>query len=208
MGNFMSLINLNQEIQEQPEIMDEYYFENIKKEEKKKKTEKKNNIINILKKLKIIINEINNYIKKNKMENFSFQDLTVKEIFAIFFLWMTFLLNLCIFFNKVFFELFFPNINLIMLSLLIFLCFCLIVIETWNIMKRVKYTFHNVIHILYFFMLFLIVFKSLLYNKGFSWQFYLIIIVINLNLIIFPRFNIIDERNFITSYLGDDKKNN
>ena len=40
MGNFMSLINLNQEIQEQPEIMDEY-FENIKKEEKKKKTEKK-----------------------------------------------------------------------------------------------------------------------------------------------------------------------
>ena len=109
MGNFMSLINLNQEIQEQPEIMDEY-FENIKKEEKKKKTEKKNNIINILKKLKIIINEINNYIKKNKMENFSFQDLTVKEIFAIFFLWMTFLLNLCIFFNKVFFELFFPNI--------------------------------------------------------------------------------------------------
>ena len=57
-------------------------------------------------------------------------------------------------------------------------------------------------------MLFLIVFKSLLYNKGFSWQFYLIIIVINLNLIIFPRFNIIDERNYITSYLGDDKKNN
>ena len=41
MGNFMSLINLNQEIQEQPEIMDEYYFENIKKEEKKNENRKK-----------------------------------------------------------------------------------------------------------------------------------------------------------------------
>jgi len=204
----MSLINLNQESQEQPEIMDEY-FESIEKEEEKKKIEKKNNIINILKKLKILINEINNYIKKNKMENFSFQDLTVKEISAIFFLWVTFLLNLCIFFNKVFFELFFPNVNLIILGLTIFLCFCLIVIETWNIMNRVKYTFHNVIHFFYFFMLFLIVFKSLLYNKGFSWQFYLIIIVINLNLIIFPRFNIIDERNlYMTTYLDDEKKNN
>ena len=132
---------------------------------------KKKIIIKSFKKIKKLIIEINNI--KNKMieENtlYEFKDLTIKEIFAIFFLWVTFLLNFYIFSNKVFFELFFQNINLIMVGFVIFLCFCLMVIETWNVIKRVKYTFHNVIHILYLFMLFLIVSKSLLYNKGFNW---------------------------------------
>ena len=129
------------------------------------------------------------------------QDLSVKEIFAIFFLWIILFLNFSIFLNKDFLDLFFPNISLIILILTIFLGIFFVAIETWNIIKRYRYHFHNFIYVFYFAIILLIVFKSLLYNKGFSWQFYLIMIVINFNLIIFPRFNIIDEQNYDIEFL-------
>ena len=211
MGNFMDLINLkNKKIKEPLED----YLDKEEEEKENEKNRKLNNIIIALKKINILINVIINI--KNKMleeeerikdKFYGVQDLTVKEIFAIFFLWMVLFLNLSIFLKGDFLELFFPNISLMLLGLVIFLCVSLVVIETWNIIKRDKCTFHNIIPYFYLVVLLLIVFKSILYSKGFNWQFYLIIVVINLNLIIFPRFNIIDMRELnITPRSKDQKK--
>ena len=55
-------------------------------------------------------------------------------------------------------------------------------------------------------MLVVILFKSLINSKGWGWQFYLIFILININLIIIPKFNIpefnmdkIKKTNFINT---------
>ena len=63
--------------------------------------------------------------------------------------------------------------------------------KTLNLIKRkLLSSYAYIIFWGYFILLFVILCKSLLYSNGWGWQFYLIIILINLNLIIFPKFNI------------------
>lgn len=97
----------------------------------------------------------------------------------IIFLWLIWITNVSIFTNKDLIDLFFPDMTSI--KYLLLLCSLFILFETSNIINGGYYRFHNIIFYIYFAILLIISFKSLLYNKQ-GWQFYLIIIIINLNL--------------------------
>ncbi len=134
----------------------------------------------------IVINIIKNAISfknsKKKLEreetNSSEHNILNSKIIIIF-IWLIWITNVAIFTNKDLIDLFFPDMASIKYMLL--LCSLFILFETSNIINGGYYRFHNIIFYIYFAILLIISFKSLLYNKQ-GWQFYLIIIVINLNL--------------------------
>ena len=121
--------------------------------------------------------------------------LQKKEIIFISFIWLFWITNLSIYASKNLSILFFSNVNNKILLFTFFLGSLFMIIETMNIIKRKSsYLYVYIIFWGYFLLLFLILCKSLLYSKGWGWQFYLMIILTNLNIIIFSKFNITYEQ--------------
>lgn len=140
-----------------------------------------NNIFMVISVIKKEIN-IKNKSKKKFEDGIILSNLNTfnhKKRIIIIFIWLIWITNVAIFTNKDLVDLFFPDMTSIKYMLLF--CSLFILLETLNIVNGGYYNFHNIIFYIYFAILLMISFKSLLYNKGQAWQFYLIIIIINLN---------------------------
>ena len=139
-----------------------------------------NNIFAALSIIKKAIDIKNIKEKLNEKESIlSKPNIFNSKSIIIIFLWLIWITNVSIFTNKDLIDLFFPDMTSI--KYLLLLCSLFILFETSNIINGGYYRFHNIIFYIYFAILLIISFKSLLYNKQ-GWQFYLIIIIINLNL--------------------------
>ena len=119
-------------------------------------------------------------------------DLSLKNKITISFLWLILLVNIIIYTNGDLHILFFSDVNIVTLIFLIILCLCFVLLETFNIIKAKndKLFYDYILFFIYFGVVSLILFLSLLDAKGWGWEFYLVIIFINLDLIILPKFNI------------------
>ena len=111
-----------------------------------------------------IISEIRNEIKK----------LSSKNKFIILFLWLSWIIDFSIFINEDFFFFFFSNLSSKTIFFMMFLYFFVVLIETLDIMESKNFKFNIIMFAIYFVILILILFKSLLFVKGFAWQFYLL----------------------------------
>ena len=193
-------------------------IEDLKEEEDPKEEENNNNKINKIKEVTITYHNtkenINTFHENENLQNIinkivkDFKDdfndlLSIKDelknlesnkIFLISFIWLVWLSNLSIFTSKNLSNLFLTNINNKILFFIFFLCSLFIIIMSKNIIKNNIPNFYTyIIFWVYFILLFLILCKSLLYSNGWGWQFYLIIILINLNLFILSNFNLIEK---------------
>ena len=113
-----------------------------------------------------------------------------KEMFLILFIFLVWFVNISIYIKGDLSVLFFSNLNNMTLIYIIFFYTLFILMETINILKKKFFSLHvYIIFSIYFFFLLSVLCKSLFYTKLWGWQFYLIIILINLNLIIIPKIN-------------------
>ena len=118
-------------------------------------------------------------------------DSARNQKFFILCLWLIWLINVSLFTTGDLSLLFFSGIGIFTSILALLLCTLIVIVETLNIInKQYKFfVYEYIIFSLYFWMLVVILFKSLINSKGWGWQFYLIFILININLIIIPKFN-------------------
>ena len=217
-NNIKSNENINKDIKSNENIDEIDFDESINKNESKNSEEteianinnkKSNNYMEIISgtntPLILEMNDQNKSTKNilNKMfDDFKddFNDLSSiknelkklkkKEIFFILFIWLVWVTNLSIYISKNLSNLFFSNVNIKILFLTFFFGSFFMITKTLNLIKRkLLSSYAYIIFWGYFILLFVILCKSLLYSNW-GWQFYLIIILINLNLIIFPKFNI------------------
>ena len=119
-------------------------------------------------------------------------DSARNQKFFILCLWLIWLINVSLFTTGDLSLLFFSGIGIFTSILALLLCTLIVIVETLNIInKQYKFfVYEYIIFSLYFWMLVVILFKSLINSKGWGWQFYVIFILININLIIIPKFNI------------------
>ena len=127
-----------------------------------KQTQNKKNIQNKAKEIKKLEKKQNILYRKN-----------------LLLLWISWLVNIIIFNNKELIDLFFFNTRLS--KIVLFFSTIFTILETLNIINDKLNNHHNIIFIIYFSTLLFIIFKSLLYNKGWGWQIYLMVIIINFN---------------------------
>ena len=127
-----------------------------------KQTQNKKNIQNKAKEIKKLEKKQNILYRKN-----------------LLLLWISWLVNIIIFNNKELIDLFFFNTKLS--KIVLFFSTIFTILETLNIINNKLNNHHNIIFIIYFSTLLFIIFKSLLYNKGWGWQIYLMVIIINFN---------------------------
>lgn len=146
-----------------------------------------------------IISEIRNEIKK----------LSTKNKFIILFLWLSWIIDFSIFINEDFCFLFFSNLSSKTLIFMMLLHFFFVLIETLNIMKSKVFKFNITLFFIYFVILILILFKSLLFVKGFAWQFYLLMALFNFSYIII-KLNIINPyvKNYYPKYESKNIEDN
>ncbi len=148
------------------------------------------NINDIIYDLKREINELEQCLNPKNFKN-RFDNLEKKEKFFILFLWLIWLINITIYITGDLSILFFSGVGTITYIFTITLCSLIVIVETLNIINRRDrfFCYEYLLFSAYFWILFFILFKSLLNTKGWGWQFYLIMILINSNLIIIPKFN-------------------
>ena len=156
-------------------------LKNIDKKLKDEYSEEIKNIENTIKELSEILEFIKKIDKKNKIN--------------ILFLWLIWILNFSIFINEEFRVLFFSNLNNTTLIFMIIFFFFFALIETLNIkyknLKNGPKTLSIIFICIYFIIVILSFFKSLIFVKGFGWQFYLLLVLTNFSTIINLKFNII-----------------
>ena len=146
------------------------------------------NVINqLMEEIKNIEEDLNISTLKNDISN-----LSLKNIIIISFLWFILLINIIIYTSGDLHILFFSDINIGILIFLIILCLCFVLLETLNIIRNKNHRifYDYILFFIYFVLVLFTLFISLLDAKGWGWEFYLVIILINLNLIIYPKFNI------------------
>ena len=146
------------------------------------------NFINqLMEEIKNIEEDLNISTLKNDISN-----LSLKNIIIISFLWFILLINIIIYTSGDLHILFFSDINIGILIFLIILCLCFVLLETLNIIRNKNHRifYDYILFFIYFVLVLFTLFISLLDAKGWGWEFYLVIILINLNLIIYPKFNI------------------
>ena len=146
------------------------------------------NFINqLMEEIKNIEEDLNISTLKNDILN-----LSLKNIIIISFLWFILLINIIIYTSGDLHILFFSDINIGILIILIKLCLCFVLLETLNIIRNKNHRifYDYILFFIYFVLVLFTLFISLLDAKGWGWEFYLVIILINLNLIIYPKFNI------------------
>ena len=129
--------------------------------------------VNIIKNTSIQQNETK---KSLKIEEEKQSILHRKKILL---LWINWIINIIIFTNKELIYLFFSNDRII--KIVLFFSTIYTIIETLKILNDECCHYKNLIYIIYFSLLLFIIFKSLLFNKGWGWQFYLMLIIINFN---------------------------
>ena len=112
----------------------------------------------------------------------------------IFFVWLIFFLDIGIFFKSDLSELFFSDTKKFLYLLLILLLF-LVIFKTVLILNYLDLLCYKLLFLLYIIILGLTLLKSAIYSKGWGWPFYLIIFLININLVMI-------ENNKI--YIKDD----
>ena len=149
------------------------------------------NIRDLLEQFRKEIEELEKCLGPEELKN-NIHILGGKQKFMIIFLWLIWLINITIFITGDLSLLFFSGSGIFSLIFTIVLCTCIVIIETLNIINK-QYKFFVYEYIIfsgYFWMLLIILLRSLMNSKGWGWQFYLIFILININLIIIPKFNI------------------
>ena len=146
-----------------------------------------------------IISEILNEIKK----------LSTKNKFIVLFLWLSWIIDFSIFINEDFCVLFFSNLSSKTIFFMMFLYFFVVLIETLDIMESKNFKFNIIMFAIYFVILILILFKSLLFVKGFAWQFYLLMALFNFSYIII-KLNIIYPyvKNYYPKYESKNIEDN
>ena len=132
--------------------------------------------INIGKNMNNQQNETKNFLKIEEEEEEEQSILRRKKILL---LWINWIMNIIIFTNKELIDLFFSNDRII--KIVLFFSTIYTIIETLKILNDECCHYKNLIYIIYFSLLIFIIFKSLLFNKGWGWQFYLMLIIINFN---------------------------
>ena len=114
--------------------------------------------------------------------------LKAKQKINVLFLWLIWILVFSIFLNEDFRVLFFSNLNNATLIFMLTLFFFLVLIETLNVLniknQNSNKMFSIIIFLIYFIILILSSLKSLIFIKGFGWQFYLLLLLTNFSLII------------------------
>ena len=114
--------------------------------------------------------------------------LKAKQKINVLFLWLIWILVFSIFLNEDFRVLFFSNLNNATLIFMLTLFFFLVLIETLNILNIKNQNSNKMLSILIFLIYFIILIlsslKSLIFIKGFGWQFYLLLLLTNFSLII------------------------
>ena len=154
------------------------------------------------------VNYINEFISKITREiNFiikEFKELSINKIFEyckssdrnsiikIFFVWLIFFLDIGIFFKNDLSELFFSDTKKFLYLLLILLLF-LVIFKTMLILIYPNSVCYKLLFILYIIILGFILLKSVIYSKGWGWPFYLIIFLININLVMIENKKYIED---------------
>ena len=115
-------------------------------------------------------------------------DLKLKDIYILYLLWLIWFINFSIFINKDLSSLLFTNINKILLLFMLTFGSLFIIFENLCIIYNKKYFLNNLFFLIYFGTLMVVSFKSLFKNDGVGWQFHLLLISINLNLILFLKY--------------------
>ena len=129
--------------------------------------------INIIKNTNIQQNETKKFLKIEEEK----QSILHRK--KILLLWINWIINIIIFTNKELIDLFFSNDRII--KIVLFFSTIYTIIKTLKILNDKCYHNKNLIYIIYFSLLIFIILKSLLFNKGWGWQFYLMLIIINFN---------------------------
>ena len=161
------------------------------------------------------VNYINEFISKITREiNFiikEFKELSINKIFEyckssdrnsiikIFFVWLIFFLDIGIFFKNDLSELFFSDTKKFLYLLLIMLLF-LVIFKAMLILIYPDSVCYKLLFILYIIVLGFTLFKSVVYSKGWGWPFYLIIFLININLVM------IENKKYIEDCYYDKQK--
>ena len=149
-------------------------------------------ISKITREINLIIREIKELSINKIFEYYKFSDRN--SIIKIFFVWLIFFLDIGIFFKSDLSELFFSDTKKFLYLLLILLLF-LVIFKTVLILRYLDSLCYKLLFLLYIIILGLTLLKSAIYSKGWGWPFYLIIFLININLVMI-------ENNKI--YIKDD----
>jgi len=136
-----------------------------------------------------------------ELNNLKFQisKLNIERIIRILFSWIVLFINLSIYFNEDFSVLFFSHISNVELIIMVILFLFYILIETVNKIYSIEKipTLDYITFFVYFVILTFILLKSLFLNEGFGIQFYLLIILINIEIIIMNKLYLRYEKNDI-----------
>lgn len=145
---------------------------------------------NLISHIKIEIDEIRNQ-DINALINF--KNINKETILKIVFIWSIFFINIGIFVKKDMCNLFFTDIK-ITKYLLILYFLILIIFKSMLIIKKQKLIVFGLLFYIYIMVLGIILLKSLLQSRGWGWPFYLIIFLINANLLIIENKDFINDK--------------